>query len=303
MGGCREATGARTKQKHLRNRHLSLVLEVEIVAVAPPARGRRPAALRPAVEPACRTQPGRSGLRVCRAFAVRRQGIGVAHATRAPRVPDRPRFCGPAAKIRRAARNLGDPGFGYAAFFRSGGQKSACRMRSGRPGSRVCRVFTVRRPRIDVPRAIRAIRVSRALNLPGYVGPQGVQVVQFTGGTRFWPRRSAKTRHIRDPVCPVCMRHAVSGAPDRQNPAQWWSGGVGGGRRQATGARIWKKHFRNVHLSLVLAVKVPAVVPPARGRRPAALRPTVESAYRTQSEPKEQRRSHTQRRNYGDRRS
>ena len=124
-GVCREATGARTRQKHLRNRHLSLVFEVEIVAVPPPARGRRPAALRPVVEPACRTQPGRSGLQICRAFAVRCQGIGVAHAIRAPRAPDRLRFCGPAAKIRRAARNLGDPGFGYAVFLRPGGQKSA----------------------------------------------------------------------------------------------------------------------------------------------------------------------------------
>ena len=224
----RQATGARIRKKHLRNRHLSLVFEVEIVAVPPPARGRRPAALRPAVEPACRPQPGRSGLQVCRAFAVRRQRIGAAHAIRAIQVPDRPRFCGPAAKIRRAARNLGDPGFGSAVFFRSGGQKSACRTRSGRPGSRVCLVFTVRRPRIDVPRAIRATRVSRALNLRGFVGPLGVQVARFAGGTRFWLRGTAKSRHIRDPGRPVCVRHAVSGAPDRKNPAQWWSGGVGG---------------------------------------------------------------------------
>ena len=118
----REATGARIRQKHLRNSHLHLVFEVEIVAVPPPARGRRPAALRPVVEPACRTQPGRSGLQICRAFAVRCQGIGVAHAIRAPRAPDRLRFCGPAAKIRRAARNLGDPGFGSAVFVRSGGR-------------------------------------------------------------------------------------------------------------------------------------------------------------------------------------
>ena len=151
-GGRRQATGARIRKKHLRNRHLSLVLEVEIVAVPPPARGRRPAALRPTVEPACRTQPGRSGLQICRAFAVRCQRIGVPHATRATQVPDRPRFCGPAAKTRRAARNLGDPGFGYAVFLRSGGRKSACRTRSGRPGSRICRVCAVRRPRIDVPR-------------------------------------------------------------------------------------------------------------------------------------------------------
>ena len=200
-------------------------------------------------------------------------------------------------KNRRGARDPGAPGSRSAVFLRSGGQKSTCRTRFGRPGSRICRVFTVWRQRIGVPRAIRATRVSRALNLRGFVGPLGVQVVRFTGGTRFWPRRSAKTRHIRDPGRPVCVRHAVSGAPDRKNPAQWWSGGAGGGRRQATGARIWKKHPRNAHLSLVLEVKVSAVVPPARGRRPAALRPTVESTCRAQSGPKEQRRSHTQRRN------
>ena len=124
-GGRREATGARTRKKHLRNRHLSLVLEVEIVAVPPPARGRRPAALRPTVEPACRTQSGQSGFQICRISAVRCQRIGVPHAIRATRIPDRPCFCGSAAKIRRAARNLGDPGFGSAVFFRSGGQKSA----------------------------------------------------------------------------------------------------------------------------------------------------------------------------------
>jgi len=126
-GGLREATGARIWKKYVRNRHLSLVLEEEIVAVAPPARGRRPAALRPTVEPACRTQSGRSGFQICRASVVRRQRIGVPHAIRATRIPGRPRFCDPAARIRRAARNLGNPGFRYAALMRSGGLKSACR--------------------------------------------------------------------------------------------------------------------------------------------------------------------------------
>ena len=199
-GARREATGARTRQKHLRNRHLSLVFEVEIVAVPPPARGRRPAALRPVVEPACRTQPGRSGLQVCRAFAVRCQGIGVAHATRAPRVPDRPRFCGPAAKIRRAAPNLGDPGFGSAVFFPSGGQKSACRTRSGRPGSRVRRVFTVRRPRSDVPRAIRATRAS---DLPRFYGPaaKNPRAARNPGhlGSRYAVALRFRRRRIRVP--------------------------------------------------------------------------------------------------------
>ena len=164
----REATGARTRKKHLRNRHLSLVLEEEIVNVAPPARGRRPAALRPTVEPACRTQSGRSGFQICRVSAVRRQRIGVPHAIRATRIPGRPRFCDPAARIRRAARNLGNPGFRSAVFLRSGGLGSACRTQSGRPGSRICRVFTVRRPRIDVPRAFRATRVS---DPPRFYGP------------------------------------------------------------------------------------------------------------------------------------
>ena len=95
-GGRRQATGARIRKKHLRNRHLSLVLEVEIVAVAPPARGRRPAALRPTVEPAYRTQSGRSGFQICRVSAVRRQ----------PALPPdalRPH--------RRTLRNPGDPRF------------------------------------------------------------------------------------------------------------------------------------------------------------------------------------------------
>ena len=43
-----------------------------------------------------------------------------------------------------------------------------------------------------------------------------------------------------------------------------------GGRRQPTGARIPKKHIRNVHLRVVLGVKIPAGVQPSRGRRPAA---------------------------------
>ena len=124
---------------------------------------------------------------------------------------------------------------------------------------------------------------SRAPNLLGFVGPLGDQVARFADGTRFWPRWTAKSPHIRDPGRPVCMRHAGSGAPDRKNPAQWWSGGAGGGRREATGARIRKKHLRNRHLSMVLEVEIVAVAPPARGRRPAALRPTVEPAYRTQS--------------------
>ena len=119
-GGRREATGARTRKKHLRNRHLSLVFEVEIVAVPPPARGRRPAALRPAVEPACRTQPGRSGLQVCRAFAVRRHAIGVPHAIRATRISDPPRFYGPVVKNRRAARNPGGPGSRFAGLLQFG---------------------------------------------------------------------------------------------------------------------------------------------------------------------------------------
>ena len=97
------------------------------------------------------------------------------------------------------------------------------------------------------------------------------------------PRRTAKSPRIREPGRPVCLRHAGSGAPERKNPGQWWSGGAGGGRRQATGARITKKHLRNRHLSLVLEVEIVAVAPPARGRRPAALRPTVEPAYRRQS--------------------
>ena len=124
---------------------------------------------------------------------------------------------------------------------------------------------------------------SRAPVLPCFIGPLGDQVLRFAGGAPFSPGRTAKSRHIREPGRPVCVRHAGSGAPERKNPGQWRSGGAGGGRREATGARIRKKHLRNRHLSLVLEVEIVAVPPPARGRRPAALRPTVEPAYRAQS--------------------
>ena len=69
---------------------------------------------------------------------------------------------------------------------------------------------------------------SRAPNLQCFVGPLGVQVVRFAGGTRFWPGRTAKSRHIRDPGRPVCARHADSAPLDRKNLAPRWSGGAGG---------------------------------------------------------------------------
>ena len=55
---------------------------------------------------------------------------------------------------------------------------------------------------------------SRAPNLPCFVGPLGVQVVRFAGGTRFWHGRTAKTRHIRDPGRSICVRHAGSAPLD-----------------------------------------------------------------------------------------
>ena len=70
---------------------------------------------------------------------------------------------------------------------------------------------------------------SRAPVLPCFIGPLGCQVVHFAGGAPFLPRRTAKSRHIREPGRPVCVRHAGPGAPERKNPAQWWSRGAGGG--------------------------------------------------------------------------
>ena len=69
----------------------------------------------------------------------------------------------------------------------------------------------------------------RASVLPCFIGPLGGQVVRFAGGARFLPRRTAKSRHIREPGCRVCVRHAGPGAPERKNPGQWRSGGAGGG--------------------------------------------------------------------------
>ena len=70
---------------------------------------------------------------------------------------------------------------------------------------------------------------SRAQILPRFIGPLGDQVVWLAGVTQFLPRRTAKSRHIREPSRPVCVRHAGSGAPESKNQAQWWSGGAGGG--------------------------------------------------------------------------
>ena len=47
---------------------------------------------------------------------------------------------------------------------------------------------------------------SRAPILPCFIGPLGVQVVRFAGGTPFLPRRTVKSRHIREPGRPVCVR-------------------------------------------------------------------------------------------------
>ena len=74
------------------------------------------------------------------------------------------------------------------------------------------------------------------------------QVAQFACGTPVLAPRSVKNRHSGGPAAP------------------------GGGRRQATGARIRKKHLRNIHLRLVLEVEIGAVAPPARagGGAPAS---------------------------------
>ena len=69
---------------------------------------------------------------------------------------------------------------------------------------------------------------SRVPILLCFIGPLGVRVVRFAGGTPFLPRGTAKSRHIRDPGRPVCVRHADSVPLDRKNRAQWWPGGAGG---------------------------------------------------------------------------
>ena len=91
---------------------------------------------------------------------------------------------------------------------------------------RRCRFRNRQRSRgVDAPDREKADTIeesqSRAPILPRFTGPLGDQVVRFAGGTPFLPRRTAKSRHIREPGRPVCVRHAGSGAPERKNPAQW----------------------------------------------------------------------------------
>ena len=72
-----------------------------------------------------------------------------------------PRFYSRTAKNRRAARNPGDPDFGPAAFLRSGGEESACRMQSGRPGFQICWAFTIRPLGIGAPHGTQSGRPRR----------------------------------------------------------------------------------------------------------------------------------------------
>ena len=119
---------------------------------------------------------------------------------------------------------------------------------------RICRVLSVRwGSRPSGSRAARGFGPAR----PQKRSTFETQVAQFARGTPILSHWTVKTRHNGGPEAP-------------------------GGRRQPTGARIARKHLRNVHLRMVLEVKVPAGGQPSRGRRPAALRPTVESAYRMQ---------------------
>ena len=54
----------------------------------------------------------------------------------------------------------------------------------------------------------------RASVLPCFIGPLGGQVVRFAGGARFLPRRTAKSRHIREPGRPVCAKTQDNGGPE-----------------------------------------------------------------------------------------
>ena len=86
----------------------------------------------------CRTQPGRPGFQIRRAFTARQRRIELSHAIRAPRVSDPLRFYGPAAKNRRAARNPGDPGSRFAGLLQFGHKEAARRTARnlGDPGGR-----------------------------------------------------------------------------------------------------------------------------------------------------------------------
>ena len=69
---------------------------------------------------------------------------------------------------------------------------------------------------------------SRVPILSCFVGPLGVRVVRFAGGTPFLPGQTAKTQHIRGPGRPVRVRHADSAPLGRRNVAPWRPGGAGG---------------------------------------------------------------------------
>ena len=111
---------------------------------------------------------------MCRVFTVRRRRTGVPHVTQATRDSGPPRLYGPATKNRIIACNPGDPGFGSAAFLRSGGDESACRTQPGRPGFQTCWAFTIRPQRIGAPHGTQSgrPRLTRSrIRRPGALGP------------------------------------------------------------------------------------------------------------------------------------
>ena len=69
---------------------------------------------------------------------------------------------------------------------------------------------------------------SRVSILSCFVGPLGVRVVRFAGGTPFLPGQTAKTQHIRGPGRTVRARHADPAPLGRKNMSPWRPGGAGG---------------------------------------------------------------------------
>ena len=95
-----------------------------------------------------------------------------------------------------------------AGFLWSGAPETACRTQTGRPGSRMCRVFALLRGQNRVPPVNRATWTPSGPTKPGRFSARETRVARIARGTSIRGRRTVKTLRIRDPGRPDRARHA-----------------------------------------------------------------------------------------------
>ena len=165
--------------------------------------------------PACRTQTGRPGSRMCRDFAVRRGKNGAPPATRTTWPPS-----GPIKHGRTEARDC-DSSI-VSAFSRPGASNPRECRRSRRLHLRICRKSPARpragtsNPRECCEFSERHLRICRKLpSRPPSLASIPDSVVRFPNGPRLSPGKEAKVV----PKVPCFAGRTVAGSPRSRAPA------------------------------------------------------------------------------------